>query len=287
MRVTTRGRRPQTLRRGVKPLRFAGTVQVGGYAIYYQTAGSAEEHRHTVVLLHGLAGSSGCWNAQLDSLGDHLYLVAVDLPGHGQSEGWGAADVGEYVEFLHRFLDALGLHQRVVVAGHSLGAAVALEFAARWPNRVSGVVVAGLGIRAAVDPEALAAVQRGEPPGYFLERQVGPLAPGEVARQVRHDWYATRPEVRYADLIAWSRFDSLHVLPRVVAPALVVGGEEDPIAPPESVRALWVGIPRADLEILPGLGHMMMAEDPLRFNEVLLRFLRGVHLPPRPVVPRL
>lgn len=278
-----RGRRSASQRRRAQSLRFAGTVQVDGNSIYYQTAGSSEGHRHTVVLIHGMAGTSECWHGQLEELSSQLYVVALDLPGHGLSEGWGATRIEEYADFLHRFLDTLGLHQRVVLAGHCLGAALALEYAARWPQRISGVVLAGIGMRLGIDPEAIESTRRGQWPAHFWQKQVSPVTPPEVEQRLRRDWLTTRPEVRYCDLMACADFHAAQVLGRVEAPALVVGGEADRITPPDSVRALWAALPSADIEILSGLGHIMMEEDPARFNEAVLRFLSSVHLPPRPV----
>lgn len=267
-------------------LLLAGTVQVDGSSTYYQTTGSCEVEHHTVVFLHGMASSSACWRDQIAAVGRLAYTVAVDLPGHGRSEGEGCADAGEYAVFLDRFLDALGVRQPVVLVGMCLGAAVALEFAARWPDRVAGLVLSGIADRFAVDEDALAMARAGLWSEAFWQGQLGSHAREEVARLSQICWLQTRPEVRYADMLACANFRAGGLPRRVRAPALVLSGTEDRITPPEGARNLCRGLGNSILEVVPGAGHVLLLEEPERLHSAVTRFLAAIGAP-HPVPARM
>lgn len=266
------------------PASCAGlTVLVDGESIYYRLSGSVEDREHTLVCLHGIGGSSRCWEDLLPLLGASAYTVAVDLPGHGQSDGAGAAEVGPYRRFLERFLAAAGIVQRVVLFGHCLGAAVALDFAAQYPERVAGLILVGAGARLRLGAGALEAARRGDTPAQFLD---GLLAPGcalAAVQAARSCWLATRPEVRYLDLVAASRFDFAAAAAGVKAPGLLLTGAGDAVAPAEAVREMAARWPASRLQVLPGCAHLPMLEQPVAVAQAVRHFLAGVR-PLRPVV---
>lgn len=271
--VTTRARRLGGRRGPWQPVALAGTVQVDGYGIAYRTAGTAEAHSHTVVLLHGMAGSSDLWEAAMAALAGRAYQVAVDLPGHGRSEGPGASSVAEYSAFLLRAFTALGLVRPVVLVGHCLGACIALELAAGHPDRVLGIVVSGIGAGPGVDEGALAAARRGEwDPRFWGRRIDSALAPTAAAAVVR-GWQSTRPEVRLGDLLACAHFDPLAVACRVRAPALVVAGAQDGVVAPPAAASLARAFPSGTLASLPGAGPLPMLAAPDLYSQVVGQFL--------------
>ena len=116
-------------------------------------------------------------------------MVALDLPGHGESEGPGRSSVAAYAEAVKAAADALGLAS-TVVAGHSLGGAIALEMAQRYPEYVAGVAVLAGGVRLPVPP-GLAEMLRTDLPaterifdGAYTD-QTDPR-PRVLLRQLRH-----------------------------------------------------------------------------------------------------
>src|SRR5207302_88904 len=94
----------------------------------------------TILLIHGSGVSAGYWVNQLRGLGRALRVVAIDLPGHGASDPIEGASVEAYAETTAHFLELLGAAP-VIVAGHSLGGAVAIALAARHPGAVTGLVL--------------------------------------------------------------------------------------------------------------------------------------------------
>ena len=95
-----------------------------------------------LVLIHGAGGTHRHWPAELRRLPDRT-VYALDLPGHGRSDGAGFSTVSAYREALFEFLEAEGL-EKVVLAGHSMGGAVVQDFALHYGSRLAGM---GLGAR--------------------------------------------------------------------------------------------------------------------------------------------
>src|SRR5262245_30303122 len=95
-----------------------------------------------LVLIHGAGGSLHVWEGWVRELGSKARLISVDLPGHGLTGAWPRQEytVEAYADFLEALVDALNL-DRFVLAGHSLGGAVAWTFAATRPDRVSQIIL--------------------------------------------------------------------------------------------------------------------------------------------------
>src|SRR5262249_4219640 len=99
-----------------------------------------------VVLIHGQGGSWQWWLRVMPKVARHVRMIAVDLPGFGQSEPIAAEDdvFGEHVATIAGLLDHLGL-ARATVVGHSMGGLVALQLACDHPERVAGLLLTNAG----------------------------------------------------------------------------------------------------------------------------------------------
>ena len=97
------------------------------------------------------------WPGELRRLPDHE-VYALDLPGTGAPAAKVGADIGAYAEVVREFADALKL-PAFVLGGHSMGGAIALEFALRYGGRLAGLILVGTGARLRVAPEILAGMQ--------------------------------------------------------------------------------------------------------------------------------
>ena len=113
------------------------TLPSGGRLHYRQHADGA--HSAPLVLVHGAGGNHMHWPAELRRLPDAV-VYSLDLPGHGKSDGPGQPNIGAYAEAVHTFVDALGL-PRFVLVGHSMGGAIALEYALHYAPRLAAVTI--------------------------------------------------------------------------------------------------------------------------------------------------
>jgi len=279
----------------VSPFRLR-TIRIHGHDVGYRMAGEGP----TILLIHGIAGSSTTWRAVMPALAEHYTVVAPDLLGHGHSaKPRGDYSLGAYASGIRDLLAVLG-HERVTLVGHSLGGGVAMQFAYQFPEWAQRLVlVASGGLGKEVSPLLKAVTLPGAE--YVLPllfhpriRETGEW-PGTVARRVgwrpsdtlaevwrsyttltdRHGQMAFIHTVRSVIDIAGQRVsahDRLYLAEAV--PTLIVWGDRDRIIPVAHAYRAAEAIPGARLEILEGAGHFLPWRDADRFLAVLEDFLK-------------
>lgn len=222
-----------------------------------------------MVFVHGAGATGAAWQNQLL---DFPRSVAVDLPGH--PHGHPLPSVEAYGEWLVEHLQSRHLH-RPVLAGHSMGGAVALRAALRAPEAFEGLALVGTGPRLRVNPRFLRGLV--EDPELTLDRFVdlcfGPCAPGPAKAKVRESARRLGPEVLRRDLEACDVFDAAGELKEVRIPVLVLCGERDVMTPPALSAELHAGIPGSALVVVPDAGHMVFLERRRLFRDSLQTFL--------------
>ena len=244
--------------------------------LYYTHSGRRVSGRPALVLIHGEGGTHLDWPVALRRLpGEAVY--ALDLPGHGKSGGVGRQSVEDYAGAVLKWLKA-GQLDKVVLAGHSLGGAIALSLALTAPGRAAGLVLAGAGARLKVSPEALKASRsEGAFPqavAMLIEGAFGPAPPARLVQAVRQRMLATRPPVLHGDLLACGRFELPEAIASVLVPTLVIAGAADRWLPDRYVRDLAERIAGAVLVTVPGAGHFVMLEQPQAVAAAIENFLR-------------
>ncbi len=234
-------------------------------------------HEQSLVFIHGSGGNSSAWSYQYSKLHENYNIAAIDLPGHGQSDGHGEQDIQTYVFRLIEILDVLKL-TRPVLIGHSLGAAIALSFAAAQPQEVSGVVAAGGGLTMPVNPDILEGFLK--QPGVIMDI-ICKISLAKANRPVFYDAIRAslaeaRVEVMAGDMLACSKFDLTGELDNITVPVLVLCGVEDKMTPPASSEQIATGITGAKLVLVEGAGHLVMMEQPDAFNQALKDFCTAI-----------
>jgi pimeloyl-ACP methyl ester carboxylesterase len=247
------------------------TIRANGLDIGYDIQGAGPP----LVLLHG-ATSLGRedFAAQLPGMSKAFLVYLPDARGHGRTR-WDAADGFEsewLVDDLAGFVDALGL-ESFHLLGFSMGAMTALQFGARWPERLRTLIV--VGITTLREPRASVG-RRQMDPQRILARE--PEFAAILAR--RHDdgqgvgaWQRLLPAIA-AD-IASQPLLSPAELHGIDCPAMVVCGDRDPFVPPEHAAGLARQLPNGRLFVVPDCGHEVMARRPGLFNEATSGFYRS------------
>lgn len=244
-----------------------------GARLYYEIHG--DHTRPALVLLEGLGGDVPGWRRNIPHLAAELFVIAYDHRGNGHSEAPDApTSTSTYVEDCLGLLDELGV-ERAHLYGQSFGGMVALEFALTHPGRARSLILAAThaGPRRAVPSRARAPKDRpwlqlysasfaqAHPDHVEEDLRVGRAQPQHPEGQ-RRQWEAMQ---------AWDAFDRL---PRVTVPTLVLHGTEDRMIDPENARVLAERIPRAELVLLEGAGHVYHSEQAERSDQVVLDFVR-------------
>ncbi len=275
-------------------------VSAHGIRIRFHEMGSGKP----LVLIHGFLANRHTWDDVLGRLAADFRVVAIDLPGFGESEKPNPSkfkyDFDAFAESVLDVTAALGL-SRVSVGGHGLGGSIALALAARHPSVVENLVL--------VDPLVYPSRH-----GLLLEASALPLV-GRLAfkqlygRSAFHNFFefygqeSTAPRERIDQM--FSQFgspaarESAHatlmtmldtrslvaMLPRIQARTLVMWGREDEKSPVAHARNLSRQLTSARLEIL-SCGHFPHEEKPDEFCATLREFLAPQTPKPRPAAPR-
>jgi pimeloyl-ACP methyl ester carboxylesterase len=262
-------------------------TDVKGHATYYFYSGPTTlpdvvpdfSRGRKIVLVHGAGGNGHSWHNQVDGLSSKHSPVAFDLPGHGRSSGVeGLRTVGDYAEFLAAFMDALKF-KAAVIAGWSMGGAIAMEFALRYPARTEALALVATAAKFTIPPdrvEGLRAIAMGRAPQSFLTDGYSPKTVKEKFDLVREGWMEqikTDPRVRYTDILACAEVDLQNSIGKIAKPALVLAGADDVSTPPAQAELIKSKIPGAQLKVVADAGHMLPRERPDEVNAELEQFL--------------
>lgn len=237
----------------------------------------------SILLLHAWGESRASFDRLTEGLPRAWHVLAVDLRGHGQSDkpraGYGLASLADDVL---AFLDSVGVASAVVV-GSSSGGYVAQQVAVAAPDRVRGLVLAGVPFSLAGRPDF----------ADEIDALVDPISPDWARGFV--DWFAVEGEVP-ADYLADRVQDALAIPAdvwrlslagltastpplqsgRISSPTLAIWGDRDALIPVDHQAALVSGIPGARREVYEGVGHLVLWEQPSRLAADVTAFVDGL-----------
>src|SRR6266581_8688405 len=249
-------------------------LTVNGIDTFVATGGREfDKSQPTIVLLHGAGFDRSTWALHSRWFAHHGHnVLAPDLPAHGRSSGCALPTISDMADWTAALLDAAGAPKAKLV-GHSMGSLIALETAARHPEKVSALSLIGTAATMTVGPDLLKAAEANDRSAIdmvsiwglgFQAELGGSLAPGlwmhSGAQRVLEQ---CRPGVLFNDLAACNAYqNALAAAAQVTVPATFILGERDMMTPARAGRTLAAALPNARTIILRGAGHMMMAERP-------------------------
>jgi pimeloyl-ACP methyl ester carboxylesterase len=236
------------------------------------------EPRATLVLMHGAGGSHLSWRRQFDDLSREFRVIAIDLPGHGMSDGNGEVTIGAHERCVTALINSLGLEQ-VVLGGHSMGGAIALEMAMKDPDRVEALMLVGSGARLRVLPAIFSMIRENfevavEGVTNFV---FSPHASPELVNEEKNLLRKASPDVLIKDFAACDSFDMMDKLGTVRAPVLIACGKDDRLTPPKYSEYMHEKLACSDLVLFDECGHMAMLEKSVEFNQCVSSFLAKLH----------
>jgi pimeloyl-ACP methyl ester carboxylesterase len=254
-----------------------GSVVIAGRTIHYHAAGNPDGRTgHRVLYVHGTGCSGEVWAPHMAAIADRHAAVAIDLPGHGKSPGPGFRGVADYARFVVELAAALGWG-RFVLAGHSLGGAVAQLTALYHPDLLDGLVLVDTGARLRVDPALLRGAREAITSGRTTTSDRSWAFSSETPQSVVDAVHAlnagTDPLVTYGDWIADDTFDVMSRASEIGTPTLVICGADDRLTPVKYHRFLEAQIPGCRLTIIEQAGHWVFWEQPAAFTRAVRAFL--------------
>lgn len=244
---------------------------VDGIPINYVQTGSGGT---TLCLIHGAGGSTLSWIRQLEGLTDAARVIALDLPGHGESGGDGGRRIDHYARVVTAFLQTLGL-KRVVLGGHSMGGGITQAVALEHPELLAGIILVGTGARLRVLPRIFELLESNYAEGCAFVSALGFSAASAQALKdgAKTAMFRTRPQVTIGDFRACDGFDVMDRVGSIRLPALAICGKDDQLTPPKYSRFLAEKIPGARLLLIEAAGHYVQLEQPDLVNAGIREFL--------------
>jgi len=262
-------------------------AEINGQSLNYYVKGA--EDGLPVVFIHGFPLNYRMWEPQLAALPSRYRAVAYDVRGHGES----AHSDGQFtIEFLVD--DLLGLMDylsvdRAVLCGLSMGGYIALRAVECHPERFRGLILCDT--RSEADTSE-GKVKRSGTIAAVKERGVQSFADGFLKLILAPVTIESKPVIvaKVKEMIVTNkqlgicgtllalaaRTDTTPALAGMDLPTLILVGEHDVLTPPTDAETMQSRLPRAELHVIPGAGHMSNLENPTIFNEKILEFLEKI-----------
>ena len=263
---------------------LTGYAGVDGARLYYEVAGAGTP----LVFIHGLGADARVWDPQVDFFARRCQVVRYDLRGFGRSSMPVEGLPYSHQADLLALLTSLGLPSAILV-GHSLGGAIALDFALSYPEAAQALVL----VDGVLSGFEMSQAWKDSWAPVYSQAAVGGM-PAALPLLLEHPLFSSanvRPAVasQLAEILSdYSGWHAMHADPEIEldppaiqrlcevhAPTLVVVGEKDLNDFHVIASLLANNIPGARQEMVLGAGHVLPLEAPDRFNHLLSGFLAG------------
>lgn len=256
-------------------------INVDGHAVFATTGGAHfDPARPVVIFIHGAGFDRTAWRLQTRFFAHHgRSVLAVDLPGHGWSDGPALPSIAALADWTAKLVDAIGLGSAALV-GHSMGALVALDTAARYPDKVRALALCGVAMEMPVHPEMLESARADTLKvqelmtfwgiGNALHKG-GVVSPGLWLRaESLAVLSGNKPGVIHADLAACNAYKDAPARAQAVkCPTVLVLGDGDLMTPAAKAKPLADAIVGSRTVVIADCGHFMMVERPDETLEAL------------------
>jgi abhydrolase domain-containing protein 6 len=259
------------------------SLQIGDHRVVYSEGGRGE----LVILVHGFGSSRDSWNRFAGRLTKRYRVIALDLPGWGETTRLEAESYGypKQIERLREFITTLGLG-RVHLVGHSMGGFICSAYAAQYPDEVISLgLIAPHGVTEPQPSDLARSVAAGNnwlvasslPEFERLLNNVfakRPYLPKSVLRQVANR--AIAGSTKSAKIFAEMQINEPPLearLAQVKAPALIIWGDQDRVLHVSCAEVFRQGINNSEVLLLPGSGHMPLIENARQCSTAWLAFV--------------
>jgi pimeloyl-ACP methyl ester carboxylesterase len=243
--------------------------------IYYQSYGKGH---NALVLIHGWSCNLDYWRDQIPDFAKRNRVIAIDLPGHGQSD---KPQLVYSMDFFARAVDAV-LHdagvKRAVLVGHSMGTPVARQFYRKYPKKTLAIVIVDGALRPFGDKKMMdgfIASFRGpnykETGAQMFAAMEGPQLSAELKERIQTSFLNT-PQYVLVSAMEGMADDSIWGQDKINVPVLAIMAKS-PFNPPGTEQFYKSIAPNLDFQMWEGVGHFLMMEKPKQFNEAVIAFL--------------
>lgn len=226
-----------------------------------------------LVFIHGAGSSSLSFYYQLQHFRNSK---ALDLPGH--PTGKPCPSIEQYLEWVRGFT-AARRYKDMVICGHSMGGAISMLYALRYPEEVRGIILLGTGARLRVHPEYLNLGREAQNDrAKWLENQMAnyPGVAQDMVESLKRRSMEIGPSVEVNDLLACDGFDVMDEVQNINLPTLVMCGDQDTMTPVKYTDYLADNIPGSHKVIVPGATHFVQLQKYKQVNASIEEFVASL-----------
>jgi pimeloyl-ACP methyl ester carboxylesterase len=254
--------------------------QVDSKNVFASDAGQGiDKKKATIVLLHGSGLSHIVWSLTEQYLSNQNYnVLAIDLPGHGNSEGDCLKSIEEISDWLEKVFKELNVSELTII-GHSQGCLEALEYSSKYSKRVKNLIFVGGSYRMPVNQDLLDFAEDGDNQAVKLmmkwsyensKKFIG----GNPVQKIINSSRDIR-EILAIDLIACNNYkNGPEALKSINCPTLFIFGELDKMVNLEKGKKFAELIPNSKIHTIKGCGHMIMFEKAFEMREKISEFIK-------------
>lgn len=250
-------------------------AKLDGHRVHYESYGKG---RKALVFVHGWTCNTKFWRGQIPAFEKRARVIAVDLPGHGQSD---KPQIAYTMDLFARAVDAVlrdaGV-ERAVLVGHSMGTPVIREFYRKYPKKTLALVIVDGTLRPFFDKkmmEGFIAPLRGpnyrEVAAQFVDRMMGPQVSASLREEIKSSMLST-PQYVAVSAMEGMADDSIWKQDKINVPVLAIMAK-NPMWPPDMEQSFRNLAPKLDFLVWDGVSHFLMMEKPKEFNDTLAAFL--------------
>jgi pimeloyl-ACP methyl ester carboxylesterase len=238
-----------------------------------------DSHKPTLVFIHGAGASLHLWESQVEALSPYANTVAIDLPGHGTSQGKGRDSISDYAQAVNHFLDLVQV-PRPIPCGLSMGGAITQNLLINTPGRFPAGILINTGARLKVLPMIFDTIGKSydeyvKLSGTFAISQKNSTV--DLSRRVEACLQSTA-EVVLGDFRACDAFDVMGQLGLINVPVLVLTASDDILTPLKYGSYLAGNLKDAHSVNIEDAGHLSPIEKPLEVNNAIQGFLERLAL---------
>lgn len=249
-------------------------AKLDGAKIHYKSYGKGSD---ALVLVHGWGCNLDHWRDQISDFSKRNRVIALDLPGHGQSD---KPELSYTIDLFAHAIDAVlreAKVERAVVVGHSMGTPVARQFYRRYPQKTAAIVIVDGGLRPFGTKEMreqflamFRAPNYKETSKQMLAQMAGSLSAADQERV--NSSFASTPQKVLVSAMENMNQDSLYETDKMNVPVLAILAKS-PFWPPDTEQFLRGLAPDLEFQMWEGVSHFLMMEKPKQFNDAVITFL--------------
>jgi pimeloyl-ACP methyl ester carboxylesterase len=228
----------------------------------------------TIIFIHGSGGTNVLWNQQVKDLAGKANTIALNLPGHGNSNGPGMDSIEQYAKSVSKFIEEVEA-KKPIICGLSIGGAIVLQLLIDDPEKYKAGIVANAGAKLKVMPLIFEMIEKdytGFVNGMYTFGVSQKTDPSRL-KPLADSMMACPPDVTQGDFTACNNFDVMDQLSQIKTSVLVMTASDDQLTPIKYGQFLADNIETASTANIEGAGHLSPVEKPDEVAKAIIDFM--------------